>query len=309
MPPKKSVVKPSAVKMEKDTVKQIVNVRVGETAIKKRQRMKKPRSAPVAKPQGVSKFGEPAKADMMSALSSFNRPNISLSLQSPAVQQPSFLNEYNMLLRELANERKQRQTATQPLAANTAPLTTNEQRNELLIPVVQATLLDPITQRFSETATQTINKEVYDDPQTSENMLSSPPNLAYKLSQKLPNSNFDYRDVDSYAGENQTEQDALAKEAVAGANLGDEEISGEETYNVKPRKARQTKPESLKVPFQQYIKEVANLNERFNLEVKPRSLNEFRTKGEIMEEISNIKKRAVQKSENPQMKVDYFFQK
>lgn len=308
MPPKKLVAKPSTVKMEKDTVKQVVNVRVGDVAVKKRKRMKKPRSAPVAKPAGVSKYGE-SKADMMSALTAFNRPNISLSLQSPVVQQPSYLNEYNMLLRELANERRQRQQASQPLAANTAPLTTNSQRNELLVPVVQATLLDPITQRFSETATQTINKEVYDDPQTDENMLSSPPNLAYNLSQKLPSSNFDYRDVDSYAGENQKEQSALASEAVSGANLGEEEISGEETFYVKPRKARQTNPESLKVPYQQYIKEVSNLNERFNLEIKPIPMNNFRTKGAIMEEIGNIKKKAVSKNEEPQMKVDYFFQK
>lgn len=214
MPPKKSSAKPSNVKMEKDTVKQIVNVRVGDTAVKKRKRMKKPRALPARKPEGVSKYGEP-KPDMMSALSAFSRPNISLSLQSPVVQQPSYLNEYNMLLRELANERKQRLAATPILSPNTTPLTANAQKTELLVKKEKLSPLDPITERFSNISEQTVNKELYDDPQTNENMLSSPPNLAYNLSQKLPIINyFDYEDVEDYDNENEAEQNALEEEVV-----------------------------------------------------------------------------------------------
>jgi hypothetical protein len=121
-----------------------------------------------------------------------------------------------MLLREIANERRQREASAPPLQPNTTPLTINQQRNELLSKVAPSTPLDPITKRFSQVAEQTVDKETYDDPQTNENMFTTPPSLAYNVSQKLPVSTFDEEDVIDYDEENSDEQEELVREAEGG---------------------------------------------------------------------------------------------
>jgi len=209
MPPKRSKKIPTT-SIKQGNIKQVVNVRVGDQTTKTRRRRPRPRPRT---------GGGGGGAGGSSGLAMFSRPAISLSLQAPTLQQPSYLNEYNMLLRELANERRQREAAATPLQPNTTPLTTNQQRNELLSKAPTLTPLDPITQRFSQVATQTIEKETYDDPLTNENMFTTPPSLAYNLSQKLPVSTFDEEDVIDYDEENSDEQEALAKE-VAGDEGG-----------------------------------------------------------------------------------------
>ncbi len=199
MPPKRSKKIPTT-SIKQGNIKQVVNVRVGDQTSKTRRRKPRPRT-------GGGGGGRGGGGD--SGLAMFSRPAISLSLQAPTLQQPSYLNEYNMLLREIANERRQRESNAPPLQPNTTPLTINQQRNELLSKVAPKTQLDPITERFSQLATQTVNKEVYDDPQTNENMFTSPPSLAYNVSQKLPVSTFDEEDVIKYDNENSDEQEEL----------------------------------------------------------------------------------------------------
>jgi hypothetical protein len=226
-----------------------------------------------------------------------------------------------MLLKELAQERKARLEALQPLAPNTNPLSTNQQINQLTnTPIVTATPINEVTNKFNEAYTKAINDTLYDAYYTDENKLTTPPNLSYNLSQKLPVSNFDYDDLRRYDNEDKDEQSALISEARAGGGLGEGEIIGaleDETLGAlgefeitpKPRKSRQTKPEKLQPTFEEYVNEVRRLNERFNLEIKTKTLKDFRTKQDIQEEIQNVKKRVVEKTEQPQLKVGMFFEK
>lgn len=209
MPPKRSK-KISTTKVETGNIKQVVNVRVGDQYTKTKRVSKKTKRYYGGK--GASRYGGGGGGGD-GGLAIFSRPPILTNMQSPVVQQPSYVNEYNMLLRELANERKQRQAAAPPLQPNTTPLTTNMQRNELLATPTLPTPLEPITKRFSEVAEMTIDKETYDDPQTNENMFSSPPSLAYNLSQKLPIGLFDEEDLEEFDNENDAEQEALEKQA------------------------------------------------------------------------------------------------
>ena len=209
MPPKKKSKKPlpTTNKVQQGNIKQVVNVRVGDEYTKARRAAKKTR-------RRVTGGGGPMAS---SVFSKYPSQNISLGLQtqSPMVQQPSYLNEYNMLLKQLADERKQRLQATPALAPNTTPLTMNQQRNELLSQKAPVQPFDEVTRRFAEVQTQTVNKKTYDDPQTNENMFTSPPSLGYNLSQKLPVTNFDYEDIDNYADEDEDEQNALVEDVEA----------------------------------------------------------------------------------------------
>lgn len=306
MPPKTKgkKTKSTTIKGKPTSVKQVVNVNV--SGGRKGSRMQKQ---------------SPAPAQLDSGLNVFKKQPISIVLQTPSLssqanplEKPSYLNEYNMLLKELADERKARLDATAPLTPNPTPLTTNQQVNQLLnIPVVTATPINEVTNKFRE---ELIDDAIYDAPYTDENMLTTPPNLSYNLSQKLPVSNFDYDDLRRYSNENQDEQSALVSEARAGGGLGEGEVLGalptsEEEFEItpKPRKSRQTKPEKLQPTFEEYVNEVRRLNERFNLEIKTKTLKDFRTKQDIIEEIQNVKKRAVEKTEQPQLKVGMFFEK
>lgn len=209
MPPKRSKKIPTT-SIKQGNIKQVVNVRVGDQTTKTRRRRPRKYGG------GGSGGGGDRGLASASGLAMFSRPAILSTMQSPVVQQPSYVNEYNMLLRELANERKQRQASAPFLQPNTEPLTTNMQRNELLATPTLPTPLDPITKRFSEVAQQTVAKETYDDPQTNENMLTSPPSLAYNLSQKLPIGVLDEEDLEDFDEEDSDEQEALVKQVEGG---------------------------------------------------------------------------------------------
>jgi hypothetical protein len=195
MSPKKSSTQTSK---QKQQVKQVVNVRVGDIKAKRKR---------VAKRASMPKLSEPAPALLRSA----PPINVSLSTQSYMPSQPSYVNEYNTLLRQLAEERTARQRAAAPLAPNTSPLTINEQRNELLNKVERPTSLDPITQTFSKIYEQNVNKETYDDPTTNENMFVNSSRLAENIAPKLPATPFDNEDIINYAEQNETQQSSLAE--------------------------------------------------------------------------------------------------
>lgn len=287
-------------KIEKDTVKQIVNVRIGEQSIKKKRATKrKPRRA-AGKPEGVSKMGAAVGgSEMMSGLGVFNRnPMVSLSLQSPSMQMPSYANEYNTLLKELAMERKQRLDAIPVLASNTAPLTTNMQLMELNPRTPKPKQeFDDITQRFANAASETLDESVQDDPTIDDNMLKGTSNLGYRLSQKLPTSNFDYEDVEAYDAENEMEQEAIAtavKTPLPTATvlpkpepLGDEDLPMLEGTAMKSY-SENKKTAAKQQVYEEYVKFMQNLNERYGTNYKIKGIRTFTGQGKIREEISRI---------------------
>lgn len=200
--------KPKQKQKQKQKQMQVVNVNVGE--VKRPRQVRRRRTAPPPPPSGG---GKP-----LGPLDPFSRmPVFSYSLQAPQPAQPDYLNEYNMLLRELQNERRQRQAAAAPLQPNTAPLVENRQVNDLKNAAASTPEPNALERRLDEVDTPTVEEEFYDDPQTNENMFNTPANMSYRLAQKLPVTNFDYKDVVTYDDENKEEQTALEKQVEAKA--------------------------------------------------------------------------------------------
>lgn len=193
MPPKKKSAMSKAKASAKAAVKQIVNVSIGSKAPARRRAARKSPPLPSAETSPLLRQVPPI--------------NLSLSTQSynqPPVQ--PYLNEYNTLLRELANERMARAAAAPPLAPNTTPLTSNIQTNDLLSKKEVSTAPKlPIMNIIDDI----VDKKLYDDPLTNENMFINSSNLADNLAPKLPASNFNYDDVNNYAEENLREQEEV----------------------------------------------------------------------------------------------------
>lgn len=201
MPVKKRTAKKPLVESKasaKQAVKQVVNVKIGDKVTTRRRRVARVPKIPPAEPSPLLRERSPI--------------NLSLSTQSynqPPVQ--PLVNEYNMLLRQLAEERTARARAAPPLQPNNSPLTTNLQRNELLnrrepkftdqtFPVVN--IMDEV-----------VNRKVYDDPLTDENMFVNSSRLAENLAPKLfIDEYFDYNDLNKYADENLREQEEVINE-------------------------------------------------------------------------------------------------
>lgn len=224
MPTKKSKKQTQVVK-QKQQVKQVVNVKIGDVKAKRKQ---------VRRVKSVAKLPEPAPALLRQA-----PINVSLSTQSYTPSQPSYLNEYNTLLKQLTEERIARQRNAPPLAPNTNPLTINQQRNELLSRIEkemkQETPLAKETKPILDVLEDVVKKETYDDPLTNENMFVNPPRLAEQVNPKLMDY-FNYDDIDEYAAENENEQNALEKE------VEEEKKVQEEKKVEKEKKLKQEKP-------------------------------------------------------------------
>lgn len=193
MPPKKKATKQPSIKSKataKASVKQVVNVKIGSDKQTRRRARVPTKLSPTPSP--LLRQAPPI--------------NLSLSTQSYNQPQPSYLNEYNMLLRQMAEERTARARATPPLQPNTTPLTSNLQTNDLLskkqistgpkLPVMN--IVDDV-----------VDNQLYDDPLTNENMFVNSSRLAENLAPTLPISNFDYNDVNNYNEENLKEQEAV----------------------------------------------------------------------------------------------------
>lgn len=172
----------------KAAVKQVVNVRVGDVSAKRKRATRAPNP--------LMKQAPPI--------------NLSLSTQSYNNPQPQpYLNEYNTLLRQLADERMTRAASAPPLAANTSPLTINQQRNTLLSKVEAQPKL-PGTNIFENV----VDIALADDPFSNENMFINSSRLGEKIAPKLPASNFDYSDIDNYDSENIDELKNLESQVI-----------------------------------------------------------------------------------------------
>lgn len=193
MPPKQKQ-KQKQTSKQKQQVKQVVNVRVGEIKAKRKSAPRRRASLPEPVPP-LLRQGPPV--------------NVSLSTQSYMPSQPSYINEYNTLLKQMAEEKAVQARAAPPLAANTTPLTINQQRNEMLNRVEAAMQTNPLAVPLKNI----VESETYDDPLTNENMFVNSSRLAENIAPKLPVTNFDYNDIDKYDAENQTEQNALVDSA------------------------------------------------------------------------------------------------
>lgn len=196
MPIKKSKKQSQVVKQkQKQVVKQVVNVKVGDM---------KPKRKAVARPR----LPEPQPA-------LFRQPPINVSLSTQSYQPPatqSYINEYNALLKQVADERRAALQNVPLLTPNTNPLTTNEQRNELLSRSEPRTQFSAIVEAASKKLEDVVNLETYDDPLTNENQFVNSSRLGEKLAQRLPVTNFDFNDVNNYDMENAKEQKALEDE-------------------------------------------------------------------------------------------------
>lgn len=259
MPAKKKTTKVSA--KAKAAVKQVVNVRVGNVPAQRRRAAAAPRPP---KPENPLLKQQPSI-------------NLTLSTQSYTNPQPQpYINEYNTLLRQLADERMARAAAATPLAPNTTPLTINEQRNELLSRVEAQTPMTPIVNAFAVAAADVVKSKMADDPLTNENMFVNSGRLAENLAQKLPVSNFNYDDVDNYAEENVMEQDALVRQA-----------EGDAVERKTPSKSA-VKYENVSRGYEEYINFVRNMNERYGINETPKSRRSFNSIAGIKREVNRI---------------------
>lgn len=258
MPKKVKKTKISNVKAEASAVKQVVNVRVGDQVTKR----KTVRRYSVRRGGGGGGGG----GGGMGGLGVFNRP---LPVMTQALgAPPAPVNEYNELLRALAEERRQRMS-TQTLGPNTAPLTTNGQRNQLLSISVPQTPLTPIVEAFAIAQDKVVDKQLYDDPLTNENMFVNSSRLGENIAQKLPVSNFDEGDLDTYDDENQDEQSSLANEVAS-------RLKSRKAYDAKKRE------------YENYIQYLRTQNERYGLSIKPKPLRDLQSQSQIREEMRRI---------------------
>lgn len=201
MPKKVKKTKISNVKAEASAVKTVVNVRVGDQYSKKKTvkyRVRRPKD----------------KAAGETGLAIFNRP-LPLATQSFAqAQSPVLTNEYNELLRRLEMERRERMATLKPLTPNPTPLTTNEQRNEILRKPDTRTPMTPAIEAFSATQEALVDNETLGTG--FENMFIGTTSAIRNIAPKLPVSNFDYNDLETYYDENEMEQEALEEQAQGG---------------------------------------------------------------------------------------------
>lgn len=260
MPPKKVIKKTkiSNVKAEASAVKTVVNVRVGD---------QNTRAKTVKRRRTVAGAG--------AGLGIFNRP-LPLATQSLSISQPAFMtNEYNELLKALATERKERMSMAPPLAPNSTPLTANIQTNELLDRPIPRNPMIPIAQAFAVAQEATVEKDFADDPLTNENMFVGSSRLAEKLSQKLPVTNFDYNDMESYDSESNRNQEDLVSEAVSSKAKGKTTPSG-------------TKYEEVSKVYDGYINYLKDVNKRYGINEPPKARRDFNSQIAIKKEIRRI---------------------
>ena len=193
MPPKS---KAKAKATSTSSAKQIVNVKIGDTVMKRRR----------ARPRRPAAGGGGGSRGGAEALAIFSRPlpvatqSLGVSMTAPATA------EYNMLLRALAEEKSARERAAPPLAPNTAPLTMNEQRNELLSQPDLRTPMTPIVEKFSRVMQTVAANQTYDDPLVDENRTFGAARLAENIAPRLPITKFDVNDVEAYDDEDEREQ-------------------------------------------------------------------------------------------------------
>lgn len=248
MPPKKNKKKH---KPQLKGIQQIVNVNVSKTIKNNNKKMSIPKS-----------FSK--------------QPINSFSLVTPQMTTPSFQNEYNMLLREITNERKQALNALQPLAPNTAPLTQSMQKNELFSKTPERTMLSPLTETFAMTAQSTIKNELYDDPLTDDNNLVNSSRLQENVAQKLPVMSSDVASIEKFADENAYEQTAMSHQAV------DDEI---EFRTPRPNRNNEARREA----HARYIDIVNQVNHDYGLNIPIRGISKFTGIKDIDKEVARIR--------------------
>ena len=288
MPAKKvKKTKISNVKAEASAVKTVVNVRVGDQYTRKTTKRGGKRTGG----GGGGGGGGGRGGGDMGGLGIFNRP---IPVSNISISQPSSTNEYNELLRALAAERRDRMAAAPPLAPNTTPLTANEQRNELLNIPDMRTPMTPVVERFSMVQPNLVERELYDDPLSNENMFIGSSRLAERLAPKLPVSNFDYSDIDAYDAEDETEQDALetqagGKRTSLGEKIAKVALSEFEGGGLTPA---QIKTGKVKAIYEKYINMVRDANERYGLNEPVKNLTSFqKSQKKVKDEIDRITKR------------------
>jgi len=142
--------------------------------------------------------------------------NPMITLQPPQITPPPYVEQYNSLLKAMQDERKQMLASLPVLASNTTPLTQNLQRNQLLNKPVIPNPLTEVTQQFSESLSNSIASQTYDDPTTNEEQAKFPAREAESIAPTLPVGRYDIEDVNEYDNSNNDEEEALAVSASKG---------------------------------------------------------------------------------------------
>lgn len=268
MPPKKK--QPQTITKASAAAKQIVNVKIGDTVA--RRRSKRPRRG-----GGGGGGGEqPPRPMGMEALGVFSR-GLPVATQSLGVSMTAPANaEYNMLLRALAEEKSARERAAAPLMPNTAPLTTNEQRNELLSHPDLRTPMTPIVEKFSRIIQTVAANQMYDDPLIDENKNFGAARLAENIEPRLPVSNFDVNDVVAYDDEDFLEQEAL----------GDSVSKGQSS--AKPPKSG-SKYEAVSKAYENYAEYIKYANKQYGINEPIKARRNFTSQVGVSRELDRVK--------------------
>lgn len=233
MPPKRKK-KPRKVQLDNKGVTQVVNVNVSKVVKNKNKMMP---HHPFSK-----------------------QPINSFSLTS-------YQNEYNLLLKELANERKQILNSLPQLAPNSAPLTTNLQRNELFKTPVR-TPFSALSDSFSKSAEYTVKGETYDDPKTNDNKLANSAGLQENVAQSL---NFGSPSVDSASPQTPNTHQTVDSQVQFRNNA-----RANRTYDFK------------KEAHARYVDFVERANKDYQINIPIRKISKFNNVKEIHDEIDNI---------------------
>jgi hypothetical protein len=195
------------------------------------------------------------------------QPINSFSLISPQMSTPSYQNEYNLLLKELTAERKQMLNSLPQLAPNTAPLTSNLQRNELF----QTPYRPPfsaLTDSFSKSAEETVKHETYDNPQTDDNNLANSAGLQENVAQSLA--------VESPSVASASEQTPNTHQTVDTQVQFRNNARANRTYEAK------------RGMHARYVELVQQVNKQYQLNIPIRKISKFNNIQEIYDEINNV---------------------
>ena len=148
------------------------------------------------------------------------------------------------------------------------------QRNELLSRPVARPPMIPMAQAFAIAEEATVKKELYDDPLTNENMFVNSSRLAEKITPKLPVTNFDYNDLESYDDEANRAQESLSRDAEAVA--------------VKQQSPSLGKYQEVSNIYEAYINYLRNANARYGINEQPKARRSFNSQISVKREIRRI---------------------
>jgi hypothetical protein len=163
---------------------------------------------------------------------SFSKPSISLSLSAPQLTTPSYVDNYNNILREIQNERKSRLQMLEPISPNFTPLSSNKQVNELLKRESNKTIFSQLGEKYARSAQDVVNDSLHDDPTSNEMQSYFPAREAENIAPSLPVNVVDVEDISEYSNSNNEEEIALAQSvlAIPEARASDKVYSSNKTY-------------------------------------------------------------------------------